>query len=141
METYNLKSDLKVFGKEVRTFPLGVAEAFHELITMIPDGSHRAYYGISHIDEMGKIIYKAAAEENYAGEAEKYNCKRYLIEKGEYLAVSITNWRDNTDCIKDAFHDMMEDDRADKTGEVVEWYKTETEMLCLVKVKEPATIQ
>ena len=141
METYNLKNDLKVFGKEVRTFPLGVAEAFHDLLTMIPDGSHRAYYGLSHIDEMGKIIYKAAAEENYAGEAEKYNCKRYLIEKGEYLAVSITNWRDNTDCIKDVFHDMMEDDRADKTKEVVEWYKTETEMLCLVKVKEPATIQ
>jgi len=140
METYNLKNDLKVFGKEVRTFPLGVAEAFHELLTMIPDGSHRAYYGLSHIDEMGKIIYKAAAEENYAGEAEKYNCKRYLIEKGEYLAVSITNWRDNTDCIKDVFHDMMEDDRADKTKEVVEWYKTETEMLCLVKAKEPATI-
>jgi len=140
METYNLKNDLKVFGKEVRTFPLGVAEAFHDLLTMIPDGSHRAYYGLSHIDEMGKIIYKAAAEENYAGEAEKYNCKRYLIEKGEYLAVSITNWRDNTDCIKDVFHDMMEDDRADKTKDVVEWYKTETEMLCLVKVKEPATI-
>jgi len=140
METYNLKNDLKVFGKEVRTFPLGVAEAFHELLTMIPDGSHRAYYGLSHIDEMGKIIYKAAAEENYAGEAEKYNCKRYLIEKGEYLAVSITNWRDNTDCIKDVFHDMMEDDRADKTKEVVEWYKTETEMLCLVKAKESATI-
>jgi len=140
METYNLKNDLKVFGKEVRTFPLGVAEAFHDLLTMIPDGSHRAYYGLSHIDEMGKIIYKAAAEENYAGEAEKYNCKRYLIEKGEYLAVSITNWRDNTDCIKDVFHDMMEDDRADKTKEVVEWYKTETEMLWLVKAKEPATI-
>ena len=140
METYNLKNDLKVFGKEVRTFPLGVAEAFHELLTMIPDGTHRAYYGLSHIDEMGKIIYKAAAEENYAGEAEKYNCKRYLIEKGEYLSVTITNWRDNTECIKDVFHDMMEDDRADKTKEVVEWYKTETEMLCLVKVKEPATI-
>ena len=140
METYNLKNDLKVFGKEVRTFPLGVAEAFHELLTMIPDGSHRAYYGLSHIDEMGKIIYKAAAEEKYAGEAEKYNCKRYLIEKGEYLSVTITNWRDNTDCIKDVFHDMMEDDRADKTKEVVEWYKTETEMLCLVKAKESATI-
>lgn len=140
METYNLKNDLKVFGKEVRTFPLGVAEAFHDLLTMIPDGSHRAYYGLSHIDEMGKIIYKAAAEENYAGEAEKYNCKRYLIEKGEYLSVTITNWRDNTECIKDVFHDMMEDDRADKTKEVVEWYKTETEMLCLVKMKEHETI-
>ena len=31
METYNLKTDLKVFGKEVTTFPLGVSEAFHAL--------------------------------------------------------------------------------------------------------------
>ena len=37
-------------------------------------------------------------------------------------------------------YDMMEDDRADKTKEVVEWYKTETEMLCLVKMKEHETI-
>jgi hypothetical protein len=140
METYNLKNDLKVFGKQVPTFPVGVGEAFHALITMIPGGSHRAYYGISHMDETGKIIYKAVAEEKYPGEAEKYNCERYIIEEGEYLATTITDWRDNTDCIKDVFHDMMEDNRADKTKEVVEWYKTETEMLCLVKVKQPATI-
>jgi hypothetical protein len=136
METYNLKTDLKVLGKEVPTFPLGVGEAFHALINMIPDGSNRAYYGLSHMDETGKIIYKAAAEEKYEGEAEKYNCERYIIEKGEYLTATITDWRDKTDCIKDVFHDMMEDDRADKSKEVIEWYKTETEMLCLVKMKE-----
>jgi len=34
---------------------------------------------------------------------------------------------------------MMQDDRADKDKEVVEWYKTETEMRCLVKMKEPVT--
>ena len=140
METYNLKNDLKVFGKEVPTFPRGVSDAFHQLITIIPDGSNRAYYGLSHMDETGKIIYKAAAEEKYAGEAEKYNCDRYIIEKGEYLAVTLADWRGKTDCIKDMFHDMMEDDRADKTKEVVEWYKTDTEMLCLVKMRQPETI-
>jgi hypothetical protein len=140
METYNLKTDLKVFGKEVTTFPLGVSETFHDLINTIPDGSNRAWYGLSHMDETGKIIYKAAAEEKYEGEADKYNCEEYIIEKGEYLAVTIADWRKKIDCIKDVFHDMMEDDRADKSKEVVEWYKTETEMLCLVKVKEPETI-
>ncbi len=136
METYNLKTNLKVFGKEVPTFPGGVGEAFHQLINMIPDTSKRAYYGLSHMDETGKIIYKAAAEEKYAGEAEKYHCERYIIEKGEYLSTTITGWRDKIDCIKDVFHDMMEDDRADKAKEVVEWYKTDTELLCLVKMKE-----
>ena len=140
METYNLKNDLKVFGKEVTTFPLGIKEAFSALLDMMPDGSKRTYYGVSYLDKTGKIIYKATAEEKYEREAEKYNCERYVIEKGEYLAVIITDWLTKTDCIKDVFHDMMEDDRADKTKEVVEWYKTETEMLCLVRVKEPETI-
>jgi hypothetical protein len=140
METYHLKTDLKVFGKEVTTFPLGIKEAFSALLDMLPAGSKRSYYGLSYMDETGKIIYKATAEEKYEGEAEKYNCERYVIEKGVYIAVTITDWRKKTDCIKDVFHDMMEDDRADKTKEVVEWYKTETEMFCLVKMKERETI-
>ena len=140
METYNLKTDLKVFGKEVPTFPLGIKEAFGALLNAIPDGFKRSYYGLSYMDEAGKIIYKATAEEKYEGEAEKYHCERSVIDRGEYLPVTITDWRKKTDCIKDVFHAMMEDDRSDKTKEVVEWYKTETKMLCLVKVKEPETI-
>lgn len=135
METYNLKNDLKVFGKEVTTFPLGVKEAFGTLLDMIPDGFKRSYYGISYIDETGKIIYIATAEEKYEGEAEKYNCEQYTVEQGEYLAVTISDWLKKIDCIKDVFHDIMEDERADKTKPVLEWYKTETEMLCLVKMK------
>ena len=140
METYKIKNDLKVFGKEVTTFPLGVKEAFSALLEMLHDGFKRSYYGLSYTDEKGKIIYMATAEEKHQGEAEKYNCERYVIEKGEYLAVAIDNWLKKIDCIKDVFHDMMEDNRADKSKPVVEWYKTETEMFCLVKVKEPATV-
>ena len=140
MEIYNLINDIKVFGFQVKSFPRGIGDAFESLIKIVPGGFERPYYGISYLDKDGQILYNATALEKYEGEAEKYNCKRYLIEKGEYLAVSITNWRDNTDCIKDVFHDMMEDDRADKTKEVVEWYKTETETLCLVKTKEHETV-
>jgi predicted transcriptional regulator YdeE len=141
METYDLKNDLKVFGKEVKTFPLGVKEAFGALLDTIPEGFKRSYYGLSHMDDKGKMVYLATAEEKYEGEAEKYNCERYIVEKGEYLAVPVNDWLKKIDCIKDVFHDMMEDDRADKTKPVVEWYKTETEMLCLVKIKEHETIQ
>src|SRR6478735_12573681 len=107
METYNLKTDLKVFGKEVTTFPLGVKEAFDTLLDMIPDGYKRSYYGLSYMDEAGKIIYKATAEEKYEGEAEKYHCERSVIDRGEYLPVTITDWRKKIDCIKDVFHDLM----------------------------------
>ena len=141
METYDLKKDLKVFGKEVKTFPLGVKEAFGALLDIIPEGFKRSYFGLSYMDDKGKIVYIATAEEKDEGEAEKYNCERYTVEKGEYLAVTLDDWLKKVDCIKDIFHEMMEDDRADKTRPVVEWYKTETEMLCLVKMKQHETIQ
>ena len=141
METYDLKKDLKVFGKEVKTFPQAVKEAFSSLLNMIPDGFKRSYYGLSYMDDKGKMVYIATAEEKDEGEAEKYNCERYTVEKGEYLAVTLDDWLKKVDCIKDIFHEMMEDDRADKTRPVVEWYKTETEMLCLVKMRQHETIQ
>ncbi|HZJ60088.1 MAG TPA: hypothetical protein VFD24_07410 [Chitinophagaceae bacterium] len=141
METYDLKKDLKVFGKEVKTFPQAVKEAFSSLLNMIPDGFKRSYYGLSYMDDKGKMVYIATAEEKDEGEAEKYNCERYTVEKGEYLAVTLDDWLKKVDCIKDIFHEMMEDDRADKTRPVVEWYKTETEMLCLVRMKQHETMQ
>jgi len=141
METYDLKKDLKVFGKEVKTFPQAVKEAFSSLLNMIPDGFKRSYYGLSYMDDKGKMVYIATAEEKDEGEAEKYNCERYTVEKGEYLAVTLDDWLKKVDCIKDIFHEMMEDDRADITRPVVEWYKTETEMLCLVRMKQHETMQ
>jgi len=141
METYDLKKDLKVFGKEVKTFPQAVKEAFSSLLNMIPDGFKRSYYGLSYMDDKGKMVYIATAEEKDEGEAEKYNCERYTVEKGEYLAVTLDDWLKKVDCIKDIFHEMMEDDRADITRPVVEWYKTETEMLSLVKMRQHETIQ
>jgi len=120
MEIYDLKKDLKHFGKEVKTFPLGVEEAFRTLLDMIPEGFKRSYFGLSYMDDLGKIVYIATAEEKDEREAEKYKCERYTVEKGEYLAVTLDGWLKKVDCIKDIFHEMMEDDRADKTRPVVE---------------------
>jgi predicted transcriptional regulator YdeE len=133
MELYNLQNDLKVFGRQVKTFPVGIKEAFEELIKAVPDGMERSHYGLSHMTADGKIIYIAASLEKHEGEAEKLNYKRYIIEKGEYLAVMLKNWMSQTDCIKDIFHDMMKDERADLTKQVAEWYKNGDEMMCMVK--------
>jgi len=32
MENYNLKDNLKVFGLQVKTFPLGIGETFDDLV-------------------------------------------------------------------------------------------------------------
>jgi len=133
MEIYNLQHNVKVFGFRVKSFPAGIGEAFESLIKMVPGGFDRAYYGIGYRSEGGQMSYIAAALEKYEGEAEKYNCERYIIEKGEYLAISVYDWRKKTGCIKDVFHEIIQDTRVDKTKPAVEWYKTDHEMACMVQ--------
>lgn len=134
MEKYNLQTDLEVFGIQVKAFPKGIGEAFQALMKMLPGGFDRAYYGISYLAKDGAMVYIAAAIEKQEGEAEKYNCDRYIIEKGEYLAVTINSWRSKTDSIKDVFNSILKGSRADKTRPAVEWYKNDTEMMCMVKI-------
>jgi predicted transcriptional regulator YdeE len=133
MEIYNLPNDIKAFGFQVTNFPEGIGEAFETLIKTIPGGFDRPYYGISFMDQNGKMIYNVAAQEKYEGEAEKYNYKGFVIERGEYVTITLRDWRKKTDCIKDLFHEIMGDSRVDKTKPAIEWYKNDDEMMCMVK--------
>ena len=136
MEKFNLPRHLKVFGVQVRTFPAGVGDAFKSLMGMFPKGDSRSYYGISEFAKDGSIVYYATAEETYEGEAEKYNCNVYVVKKGEYLSVTVSDWMVKTDSIKDVFENLMKDVRVDKTNPCMEWYKTENEMLCMMRMDE-----
>ena len=49
-------------------------------------------------------------------------------------------WRTKTDCIKDIFHEIMQDERAGHTKPAVEWYKNDDEMMCMVKM-DPSKIK
>ena len=134
MEKLIFENDIKVFGKEVKTFPSGIDEAFKELIEATgDDAGAREYYGVSNMDKNGKMIYKAVAEEKYDGEAKKYNYPESTIEKGTYFFETIKDWRNKTDCIKDVFAEMIKDNRVDKTKPAIEWYKNNDEMLCMIK--------
>jgi len=135
MKTFHLKEDLKVFGFQAKTFPTGIGKAFDNLVKMLPEGLYRSYYGISYATQPG-IVYLATAIENYAGEAEKYNCERYSISKGEYLVVTVRDWRNKTDSIKEVFQEIMQEDCPDKSSPCVEWYKDDNEMLCMVRIDE-----
>jgi len=134
MEKIILENDVNVFGIEVKTFPSGIDEAFKKLIDKTGDGAGaREYYGVSHMNDKGQIIYKAVAEEKYDGEAKKYNYEETTIEKGTYYFEVLKDWRNKTQCIKDIFGEMMNDANVDKTKPAVEWYKNDDEMLCMIK--------
>jgi predicted transcriptional regulator YdeE len=136
MEKYKLNNDVKVFGFKVTSFPAGIGAAFDELIKKTGDpAGERAYYGIGEFRD-GKMIYYAAAEEKTEGEAEKYNYDKLKIEKGDYLSKTLFDWRKNTECIKDAFYEIIQDDRVNKSKPAIEWYKDDNEMICLVKMNE-----
>lgn len=134
MELINVKDDLHLFGIQVTTFPMGIKEAFDKIIAMVPDGMQRVHYGISYM-EGDKVIYHAACEEKYEGEADTLNCKKYTVDKGEYIAITITGWMKKIESIGEAFHQMMKDPRVDFTKPCVEWYKTDEEMMCMMKIK------
>jgi predicted transcriptional regulator YdeE len=138
MEKIIVDQNINVFGMEVKTFPSGVGEAFDKLIKMLPNGFDRSFYGISYMEPGGKMVYIAAAEEREQGEAEKYNCEKYTIEKGTYIAEKITWWRQQLQCIKDTFHRMMQQENVNREKPAVEWYKSEEEMFCMVKELQTA---
>ena len=132
MEKLTLPHHLKVFGEQVCSFPLGIGETFEKLMKML-DGFNRSYYGISYMDADGKIIYYAAAQELYEDEAEKYNCRRLIIEKGVYLCEPIEEWQQKTTIIKSVFEGMIKTGCPDKESPAIEWYKNERLMYCMIK--------
>jgi hypothetical protein len=134
MEKYNQTNEIKVFGFQVKTFPSGIGGAFDELIKMTGDcAGARSYYGISEFKN-GNIYYYSVAEEKFPGEAEKYNCENLKIEKGEYLTITLFDWRNKTNGIKDLFFEIINDPHVNISKPAIEWYKNDNEMMCLVKM-------
>ena len=137
MEKYQLKDDINVFGFEVKTFPKGIGDAFDSLVKMVPEGLGRDYYGISFRGSEDKMIYLATAREKEHGEAEKYQCDRYTIQKGVYATETVWDWRKKTNLINQVFERLFNSIQDTTTGPNVEWYKDENEMLCMVRLARP----
>jgi len=133
MEKLELLNEIVVFGVQVKTFPMGIGEAFEKLAGAIPEGRNRPYYGFSWMEKDGSIIYYAVAAERFPGEAVLYSYHIMEIEKGEYMTVTVKDWQSKTDKLKGIFHDLMEDKKTDNTKPCIEWYKSHDEMLCMMK--------
>lgn len=132
MFLYHLEKDVRVLYKDVPTFPLGIKEAFDELYGRFRG---RNFYGISHMDKSGRVIYKAAVETFGTQEPEQYGYRSFIIPKGDWLAEKVTGWMSKTDQLKEHFGQLMKDPRFDPSVDCVEWYKDEKEMLVMVKCR------
>jgi hypothetical protein len=129
-----IETDRKVFGEQVKTFPDKISEAFNSLMQKIPGGNQRSYYGISWIED-GVIQYYAAAEQKSEGEALLYGAREFTLRGGDYLIETLNDWMLKVDSIKGIFEIMMEDSRIDTTSPAIEWYKSDKEMWCMMRLQ------
>ena len=139
MNEYKLKEDVPVFCVTAQSFPDRVQEAFQTLEKMLPTMNGRTFYGISWLNENNEIVYKAAVNESYTGEAARYGCEPFLIKRGDYLTETVMNWCDDTTTIGITFKKLLADPRMDTSYPCVEWYKSDKEMMCMVK-EDPAKV-
>jgi predicted transcriptional regulator YdeE len=134
IEIVRIDEDIKVFCITADSFPDGILDAHQRLHTMIPFSIDRRYFGISR-PEKGVIVYKAAAEKLEKDEAEKLNCESFTIEKGKYICLTILNYVEDLQSISKAFERLISHSDIDPNGYCVEWYYTDKDVKCMVRLE------
>lgn len=131
MEKYELKNDIRVVCIAASSFPDGIQEAFDALKKRTRD-SDGTLYGISQPDRNGVVQYKAAKEVK-EGEAGQDGMETLIIPKGIYLTETIMGWKKRTGEIPDVFQTLLSNENIDKKSFCVEWYKSEEQLVCMVR--------
>jgi hypothetical protein len=130
---YRQENDLRLLCKRVPEFPSNIDQAFLEMENNFKDYVKEGYYGVSWM-EGGKVIYNACAPVPENVSAGTYD--PFILKKGSYIAIELKNWMQQLPMIKEAFTFLMKDPRFDDNYPCVEWYKSDDEMLIMVRMKE-----
>ena len=136
MQTFNLENDIQIFYVTAKSYPEGILAAHQQLHAMVPFSYERKYFGLSRPENNSGIVYRAATEETFEGEAEKYNCETLTINKGQYLSLIISNYRQDLPSIGIAFQKLLSQPNIDPQGYCIEWYISEPAVNCLVRLKD-----
>ncbi|MES2130996.1 MAG: transcriptional regulator [Bacteroidota bacterium] len=136
MEKYTIAKDIPVFYITAGSFPNGVEAAHKKLRAKMAPDDNRTFFGISHSDGKGNIIYKAAAEELYAGETEKLGLEKFVIKKGEYMSQLLPNFCDNVAVVGETFKELLALPDLDPQGYCLELYLSLADMRCMVPLKK-----
>jgi hypothetical protein len=112
-----------------------VKPAWEKLHAFFAEPMKRKYYGISYPDKTGALVYMAATEETYDGEAAKYGCEKFMIKKGEYISMLIHDFMKDIPAIGLAFQQLIRHPGIDPAGVCVEIYEMPDDVRCMVKLK------
>ena len=133
MEPYHLDHDIRLCCVSAKSFPEGVMAAFQQLMNIFPDQQgHRRLFGVSWPDGHGGMIYKAAVEEKYKGEAERMGMETYLLKQGEYLSTTVHNFMNDIPSIGKAFSHLVDAPGVHPNTVGVEEYINPTDVRCMV---------
>lgn len=136
METSFLEKDIKVFYVTASSFPQGVLAAHQHLHSMVPFSTKRGYFGISRPENGGEIVYKAATEETFHGEAEQYKCDTLILKKGKYIQTVVKDYTKDIQSIGRAFGKLLEQPGLDPQGYCVEWYLNDKDVKCMIRLEK-----
>ncbi|HTE12508.1 MAG TPA: hypothetical protein VK645_16105 [Chitinophagaceae bacterium] len=137
METIKLDNDIRVFYVTAKTFPEGISDATKELHKLFAFSKERKIFGLSRPENNGKIVYRAAAEELKEGEATELNCETLIIKKGNYIYLTVTDFRKDIMSIDRAFKQLLEEPDLDPRGYCVEWYSNDKEAVkCMIRLEK-----
>lgn len=134
MELYNLPKDIATVCVTATSFPMGVVGAFQQLEKLIRTRDGRTFYGISRPGGNGSIVYRAAVNELYEGEAAKLGCEVFIIRKGIYISETLFNWKKDETVIGRTFGALLQDPRIDHNGACIEIYINDADMICMVRI-------
>lgn len=134
MQLYKLTEDIKVICVEAESFPAGIKGAFCKIFQLVPDAAERGVFGISK-PQNGSIRYRAAVKQSTEGEGTALGYPTFVIEKGAYLGETLMDWQANEMMIMSIFNRLVADKRLDGGAHCIEYYKSQTELLCLVLMK------
>ncbi len=79
--------------------------------------------------------YRAATEETEEGEVEKFNCNILIIKKGHYISITIHDYMNNMQRFQPAFQELITQPDLDPKGYCVEWYLSQKDAKCMVRLK------
>ena len=135
METLTIDNDIIVFYITAKSFPDGITEAHQKLHSLVPFSTNRKYFGVSRPEENGSIVYRAAAEELYPGEGQKFHCDTLVLKKGKYICLTVEDCMKDLQSIDRAFKELLSYPGLDPQGYCVEWYLNNKDLKCMIRLK------
>lgn len=136
MNTVNIENEIQVVRIRANNYPDGIGGAHQQIQAMVPPDGQRHYFGISHPDQNGQIVYWAAAQEMSRGELKYTGIPSFTIPAGRYYEIEVKDYLSNPRKIENAFKQILLSDNIDPLGFCLEWYYGEKCVKCMVRIKD-----